>query len=579
MLSRSISSLFLACALAGCTALAPAPQKTTLELKTRSLDNVVAAAEKLRESYLSRAYAQKREERIAGLGLIGLGLVAGDLAMRGAGQSEVLGLGLAGVGLHTSNNWANPRAEALVYVEGAGGIQCALTAMAPLNAAYRRRQELATLITKVQSDASSLRVRLSAFTIDEPAVVGARNAVSRADALLPAAKDALAQLDGAGEDLYAALGDIEVQVAKMQFSVGPEFGSLITSLISQKIIVPSPLLQKPGNAKTSSSAENDLGPLTKEIEGHLSLVESILARFNAKAAAAVLQSCKVNLAAAGIAMKVDPASVGVQAGETVTALASGGVPSYSAVWHALAAPTDLVTYKVEPNGVISITAKPGAKTGTYTLMVVDGGKGRDSLTVNVGAVPQPATSTEATQKPKGPDTPAALCPNPSPLVKAVQEALVKEGIKTVKIKGVDQAVLIDGCQGPVTNEAMKQFYVQKQGLAEDAVEKDPARLLKEAASDLKATETASVTGTPKPACPAPSALVKAVQDALAKEGIKTVKVQGADQAVLADGCQGDITNEAIKEFYRKKNSGVTVEGDPATLLKKFVDDLKVTAKE
>ena len=195
---------------------------------------------------------------------------------------------------------------------------------------------------------------------------------------------------------------------------------------------------------------------------------------NAKPATASLENCRVNVAAAGIAMKVEPSVITAQAGSTVTALASGGVPSYSATWLSTAPPAEQVVLKVEGNGVISVEAKAGAQSASYALLVIDSSKGRESLRVDIVAAPAPV-KTEPT-----PSTPTLTkaCSAPDAKVKAVQEAL-----KTVKIDDKDQALVADGCQGKLTNEAIIQFYV-KQGMARASVDTDPAKLLSQAASDL-----------------------------------------------------------------------------------------------
>lgn len=485
---RIVSALLaLGTALVGCASLGTPPMASSTSIsayeRTQALPEAVVVAESLRDSYLNRAASQRQDDRWAGLGLIGIGLLAGDLAIRGVASSEVLGLGLAGVGLQAANRWSNPPSEWRIYIEGAGAIQCALTAVKPLRNAYPRKDELTAAIGGLDSGADGLAESLRAFDGDQtPRVVQARNAVDKARAMSQTAKAARTRLQTAGGDLYSVVGDIRVQVERQQAISAPDFGALVTSLVGQKIIGPSPLLAVPDpKTKASGSADTLVAP-TKALEALIASTEDIVLLVNAKPATASLENCRVNVAAAGITMKVEPSTMTVQAGSTMTALASGGVPSYNATWLSTAPPADQIVLKAEGNGVISVEAKASAQTASYTLLVIDSSKGRESLKVDIVAAPPSALPTTPQPPPTVPDVPQA-CAKPDANVKAVQEALLKNDIKTVKIDNKDFTLVADGCQGKITNEAITQFYI-KQGMDRASIETDPAKLLSQAASDL-----------------------------------------------------------------------------------------------
>ena len=479
----------LSLALAGCTSLGPSPEPDRAAVTTYkgspTLPNAVAVAESLRDNYRARVNAQRRDERWAGLSLIGMGIVAGDLAIRGVGKHDVLGLGLGATGLYTANNWANPKPERLIFIEGAAAVQCALTAVDPLTLPYLRRNDLVRVIGVMDREAASVNKQLKAFTVLDPSVARARNAVSRAMVLLPAARAALARLDQAGPQLYSVVGAIQTAVERAQENAAPDFHTLVASLMAEKILGPSPLLIE-GDKKTAinKELENQLLETTETLESAVQEAQGIIDLVNAKPVSSELEKCKVDLAAAGITMKVDPAVLTVQAGTTRMALASGGVPSYSASWTSTTPPADQVTLKSEPNGIISIEAKANAAAGTYTVLVADSAKGREVLVVTIAAAAAATGATHAA-------APANANAQPSctrvPKVEAVQKALVAKGIKSVKVDGKDRAVAVDGCMGPATIEAMKQFY-RSQGMPENSIEKDANALLKEIAPDLDIKE-------------------------------------------------------------------------------------------
>lgn len=472
-----LSSAFLV--LLGCSSLSPSPQADPQTVATfntaRTLPNAVAVAESLRTKYLERAGAQRREERVAGLAMVGMGLVAADLALRGVGTNEALGLGLAGAGLYTANGWVNTRTDRAIYVEGAAALQCALLATQSLQSAYTRRGDLNTNIGSLQTQSADLDRQLIAFTgSDSSAVLRARNASGRAKALIPVARAALAQLDQAGSNLYAVVGKVEVEVERALQTAAPDFNLLVASLINQKLLAPYSFTGTVEATADNKELVAALEAATSNLEVVITDTQNIVDLVNTTPSAAELQRCSVDVTAAGIAMKVEPSALIVAAETTGIALASGGVPGYSVSWFGTAPPTDQVTVKAELNGVISIEAKSTAQAGTYSLLVVDSAKGRATLLVTLAPKGTPAPAPVQRQQ----NADASSCPS-IPRVKAVQAALIKRGTTSVTIDGTEKTVLEDGCEGPITDAAMTK-YLQE-------MKQDPMPTEREAL--LESTET------------------------------------------------------------------------------------------
>lgn len=449
-----LSSAFLV--LLGCSSLLPSPQADPQTVATfniaRTLPNAVAVAESLRTKYLERAGAQRREERVAGLALVGMGVVAADLALRGVGTNEALGLGLAGAGLYTANGWVNMRTDRAIYVEGAAALQCALLATQSLQTAYTRRGDLNTNIGVLQTQSASLDRQLEAFAASSSAVLRARNASNRAKALIPVARAALAQLDQAGGNLYSVVGKVEVEVERALQTAAPDFNLLVASLINQKLLAPYSFTGTVEATADDTKLVGALNSATSNLEVVITDTQNIVDLVNTTPSAAELQHCSVDVTAAGIAMKVEPSALIVAAETTGVVLASGGVPGYSVSWFGAAPPTDQVTVKAELNGVISIEAKSTAQAGTYSLLVVDSAKGRTTLLVTLA--PKGTSAPAPVQRQQNAD--ASSCVS-IPRVKVVQAALIKRGTTSVTIDGTETTVLEDGCEGPITDTAMTKY--------------------------------------------------------------------------------------------------------------------------
>jgi hypothetical protein len=487
MVSSRFSLLAAACVLvSGCTSLEKVPQRDsaaaeTFLASTKTLPDAVKITEKLRTAYLDRARAQRREERLSGLGLIGLGLLTANMAARGVGDSAVLGLGMVGAGAYAAGNYTNTRADRSIFIYGASALQCALQATQPLQIAYTRQADLATGITWIESDAAALEVVLSEFANStHEKVVQARNALAKARSLLPAAKDAQTRLTGAGGDLFSVVGKIEIEVEKALETSNPDFRALVASLIQSKILsVPAFLERVPvaGGVKTSA-AEFTLEIPTKRLLSNVALVQGIVDLVNVKPTVADLESCKLDLAATGVSMKVEPTALTISAGTTRTALSSGGVPSYSASWLGANPPSDQVVLRSEGNGVLLIEAKDNAQAGTYTIAVSDSARGRESLVVTIVAAD---TSKSTSNSSSGGNKAAVPCAE-DPKVKKVQIAI---NAKNSKLEADKKPVPLveDGCIGEKTVTAMKKIQLD-QNVAADAIQSDPAKLLVDTASLL-----------------------------------------------------------------------------------------------
>lgn len=483
-----LMSLFVV--LTGCSSLKAPPEpsaaaKTAYEAN-RTLPNAVTLAESLRDAYLARSADLRQEERINGLALIGMGVMTGDLVARGIARSETLGLGLTGVGLYSANNWANPKSERVVYAESAGAVQCAINVVEPMRAAYEGQATLQQGKDKLKPDADALDAMLKDFDgSEEPRVVRARNAVVKARAVAAAAEAAQGYLKALGPALATAIGGVRVDVEVQLVRGGPDYTSLVGSLIQQKVLPATMPLSLPDSKVKESGAASTLDRPTAELEALTATLEKAVEMLNVRPSVADMQRCRIDPKAVGITMKVEPSVLTVKAGERSVALASGGTLPYAVSVLADAVIADQLVFTVAGNGVITIEAKSGAKAATYTTYVTDGGKGRETLIVTVtpAAAAAPAPAPVAPPAPTA-VAPAGACAKPDAAVKELQEGLRTLGLTNVKVDGVDKELLADGCPGKITSAAMKQLYVG-QGMPEGDVEKDEAKLLKQAMADVK----------------------------------------------------------------------------------------------
>ena len=390
--------------LCACSTVLTMPTPSENSIKTfqdggRKLSDAVPIAESLMSSYLENADKLQREERSVGLGLIGLGLIGGDLAVRSVAPNHVLGLGLAGAGLYAGENWSNPRPMRLIYIEGAAALQCALDVTSPMQAAYTRRTDLNTLVASLDSLSGKIDTELKKNVgSSSPVVIQARDASARAKTLIPAARAALTLLDRAGGELYGVVRRVQIEVQRAQAGAAPDFKTLAASLAAQKIFAPTPLLDSLKVKATSAGNEELLKELAADLNLDIQDTQNIIDLVNSRPSLTELQACKIDVAASGIGMKVEPASVVVTAGSSKTVLVSGGVPSYSAGWFGAAPPADQVELRIEPNGVMLITAKATSVAGEFAVLVTDSAKGRERLQVTLQSAEKPKVATSEAVK-------------------------------------------------------------------------------------------------------------------------------------------------------------------------------------
>ncbi|WP_413459380.1 hypothetical protein [Herbaspirillum huttiense] len=492
---RNATLLLFVLLISGCTSLSPTPTPDSALLakyvKSKSLPDAVAVTQSLRTKYLERASAQRSEARLAGLGLVGMGLVAGDLATRGVGSNVVLGLGLAGAGLYTANNWANPQTEGLIYIEGAAALQCALAAIQPLNSAYGSKDNLASLIDRLRTDANELNALVikEYWGTENADLVQSRDAIANAYALIPLLIEAQARLASAGGELYSVVSDIEVQVARMLANASPDMGSLVTTLIGQKLYAPMTSSSTPlaNGALPKAAADPKIRVLAARLQHTIEEAQGILAAINVKPPLAAMQACKVNVVAAGLTMKLEPAALTLTAGQTGVALVSGGVPAYSIVPSAIAPLPDQVSTKVESNGVISITVSEGAAASNYKFRVRDAAKGSEILDLTIVAKPGAQAGVQ-------PAALAATSPKAQPCqwddrVAKVQQALLNQRAKPGDTGKNKDPLVVDGCQGPITNKAMVDYWRENGGTTgADMSKSDPKKLLADTEALLRKQE-------------------------------------------------------------------------------------------
>ncbi|SFQ15683.1 hypothetical protein SAMN05216567_111224 [Variovorax sp. OK605] len=478
---------FALLSLAGCVSvthpnLGPASDKLAAYDSAPSLSNAIAVGASMRDRYAEKIESQIAWERGIGVGLIGVTGVAADLAMRGVAKSEILGLGLAGAALYTGGNWLFSKPQQMIYAAGASAVQCALDVTQPFQLAEGLRPSLRADIAKIRLDSDELQRLLGARSPTTPGEKSARGAIDRAKAVLPAAQEMLAALDGAGVALRSSLSAIQLQVTNAYLANSPNLQGLVEALgkslpaTGSKIIGVS-LPPMPQVAFTAgSAAENELANKAKALDALVSDVAKTVASLNLKPGDDKLRLCSVDLKQAGLAMKLAPAgALTVRPGGAATVVVSGGVLPYRAEWIGQR-PPDGVSLKVESGqGFITVEAKGGVTVGSYQLLVLDAGQGRESVDVAIGG-------SGGAQPPASPNTRAAAA-TPDPKLRKVQQVLIDKGITTVKVDGKDEKVLADGQMGKISIEAMRQF-MRDQGAHDDQIPKRADQLLAEVASML-----------------------------------------------------------------------------------------------
>ena len=140
--------------------------------------------------------------------------------------------------------------------------------------------------------------------------------------------------------------------------------------------------------------------------------------------------------------------------------------------------------RAEANGVILIAAKAVAAAGQYSVLVTDNAKGRERLEVTV----QAASSGQTVGKSPGSPAPTSPTCVSDPTVKAVQEGLRNKGVTSVTIDGKDNAVVADGCMGPITIAAMRKYHIDILKLSPQAIPPESADLLHQTAVALDISE-------------------------------------------------------------------------------------------
>lgn len=480
---RGLALLLMTTVMAGCAAVQPTfgPEPTAEKAydSAPTLQNAIAVGTSMRERYTAQVENQIAWERGIGVGLIGGAAIAADLAMRSVGKAEILGLGLAGAAAYTSGNWLFSKPQQLIYAAGASAVQCALAAMQPLQIPYQDRDELKTKINEIVTTVDEIDSYLL-VTGNQTARSEAIAAVRRANALLPAAREALALLDNAGGVLRSSLSVIQLQVTNAYINNSPNMQGLVASLgaalpaMGTKIIgVSLPPVPPPGTNVAELSSP--LKKKTEELNQLVARVARIVESVSVKPSADSLKLCSVDLKQAGLSMKIIPAGdLLVRPGSSGTVVVSGGVLPYRAEWIGERPTSDQVSLIVESGqGFITIDAKPGAKPSSYQLLLLDAGQGREV----VGIVISGEDVKQLTPKSAKPTS------SPNSTVRRIQQALIDKGFGVVKVDGRDVTLVADGRNGKITIEAMRQFY-RRQGATDDQIPKGD-QLVKEVAQLLQ----------------------------------------------------------------------------------------------
>jgi hypothetical protein len=486
--------VFVLLPVAGCVSvmhpnLGPAPDKLSAYDASPTLANAVAVGTSMRDRYSEKIESQIAWERGIGVGLIGVTGVAADLAMRGVGKSEVLGLGLAGAALYTGGNWLFSKPQQMIYAAGASAVQCALDVTQPLQMADARLPSLRSDVAQIQGDAAELERLLGGRVVKTPGEISARAAIDRAKALLPAAQDLVGTLDGAAFALRSSLSAIQLQVTNAFLANSPNLQGLVEALgkslpaTGSKIIgVALPPMPKV-SFTAGSPEENTLADKARALDALVGRVDRALAGVNLKPGDDKLKLCSVDLKQAGLAMKTVPAGpMTVQPGAAATVVVSGGVLPYRAEWIG-SRPPEVVALKIESGqGFITVEVKKDVKAGSYRLLVLDAGQGRESIDVVVagsGAGSSPASPASPTSL----DNKATAAAAPDPTLRKVQQALIDKGLTTVRVDGKDEKLVADGRMGKISVAAMQQ-YMRNEGAKDDAIPGQPGQLLADVASML-----------------------------------------------------------------------------------------------
>jgi hypothetical protein len=480
-----------------------------------SLRNAVLLAQSQRDQYSSVVQDQILMERVTGVGLVGVAGLATDLAIRSIAPNTVLGLGLGAAGMYTISNYTAGRPLPYIYAAGALAVQCSLDAMAPLVRASAREQELRHNITVLQERVKQLDQLIG--TKDGGAGDAtnrhARALRDRAVALFPTAEATLRTLRAAGPELRSSLARIENEVTVAVLSNSQDLSTLTQQLgtalpvLGSKIVGVSlpPVPEKKVNSSAGSDAIADA-----EFERLLFAAEEIVALATASPDVAPLKSCRVDLSQAGISLSVIPPALSLAVGTSGGLLIQGGTLPYRAEW--IGAKSDLLTREFDSgSGLVTVKAAATAKRGPWTLLVTDGAK----RSIQVQVIVEAQQSEEPAHKPAG-GTAAVqpgICSNFDADLKVLQKRLLDHGMKDVTVNGKAAKLTADGCSGPITREAMRQFDAEQNGVplsevpTKDADLRVSAITLLDALDKKKAKTGTSAPGT-QPAAPAASGASK-----------------------------------------------------------------------
>jgi len=485
---RRLPMVLAALALAGCGTviqpnLGPDTAKRDAYDATPTLPNAIAVGISMRDRYLDKIDGQIAWERGIGVGLIGATTIAADMAMRGVGRSEVLGLGLAGAALYTSSNWLFSKPQQLIYAAGASAVQCALDVTQPWHMAEAARPDLRAEVAQIRQGVTEIdQILAKRSGTPSPAEQAARAAVQRARELLPKTTEWFQAIDGAGAALRSSLMAIQLQVTDAYLANSPNLPGLVEQLgkslpATGSKIVGVPLA--PATVKTSAvKGQDELERKAEALDSLVTSVDRSLSSIDLTPDPARLKLCKVDLRQVGLALQHTPAgALAVRPGSAATVVVSGGALPYRAEWIGTR-PPDSVALKIETGqGFVTVDAKPGTPSNKYKLLVLDAGAGRDMIDVVIGDGGGAAPSSPAPVVARTAGTASA----PDPTVRKVQQRLMAEGITSVSIGGVSQPLSVDGRTGPVTFEAIRAYF-RKQGSQENQIPKDNGKLLKDAIS-------------------------------------------------------------------------------------------------
>ena len=489
---RWLLLMFVAPALAGCASvlqphLGPAPEKSHQYDAAPNLANAVAIGISMRDRYLDKVEGQIAWERGIGVGLIGGTAVAADLAMRGVGKSEILGLGLAGAALYTSSSWLFSKPQQMIYAAGASAVQCALDVVQPQQLAQGSMKDLRSSIEVIERKTGELEMLLGSITPTTTGEKAARAAINRAHAVLPAARELLAALDGAAVALRSSLNAIQLQVTNAYLANSPNLQGLVESLGkslpalgSQIIGVKLPPM--PDVIFTAADPRQDeLATKAMALDALVVEIARSVALVNVKPSEERLKLCNVDLRQAGLAMRrLPPGPLTVHPAGAATTVVSGGALPYRAEWIG-SRPPDGVTLRIESGqGLITVEAKASVRPDKFQMLVLDAGQGRETVDVVIGE----GIGVSAAGNAASPALVAKVAVAANPRLRLVQQALIDKGHSSVKVDNRIEKLTADGRMGKVTVEAMRRFYIEDIGATAAQIPQDPDQLFREVAQLL-----------------------------------------------------------------------------------------------